>query len=280
MQYNPTPEQVAIYQQARKCARALPPLVADAMAVAQAVQSGPYGLRRAGTGGDFWQFREYQGGESASAIDWKQSARGNKLYVREKERDISQNVNLWIDASLSMNDRSASGLPTKGEAAHILLLGLSYLLLQGGETVSWMDCKGIPLLINERGASGFDRLAAKVLPIAESGCGLPPILAVKKHSHVVFCGDFSAPLEQWKERVSVFVGMGIRGVLLQIASPSEAIGERCAEAWKEHSCRVGQLADEFGWRCLHHSTDENVSATLARLCYVIERGFDHNGLWP
>jgi hypothetical protein len=43
------------------------------------------GRRRSGPGEDFWQYRAYSFGDSAQSIDWRKSARSDRVLVRENE---------------------------------------------------------------------------------------------------------------------------------------------------------------------------------------------------
>ena len=48
-----------------------------------------------GMGENFWQFRPYQTGDTVEGIDWRQSAKGDRLYIRETEWSAAQTVWLW-----------------------------------------------------------------------------------------------------------------------------------------------------------------------------------------
>src|SRR6059058_590992 len=83
-------------------ARRLPSLVASAKELAASVMHGVHGRRRAGTGENFWQFRPFTFGEAAQRIDWRRSARDDRLYVREREWEAAHTIFLWMDLSPSM----------------------------------------------------------------------------------------------------------------------------------------------------------------------------------
>src|SRR5919107_145781 len=80
----------------------MPRLVLEARRVAAALAHGIHGRRRAGVGETFWQFRPFVAGEAAQRVDWRRSARDDRLYVRAREWEASQSVWLWIDRSASM----------------------------------------------------------------------------------------------------------------------------------------------------------------------------------
>ena len=63
--------------------------------------AGSYLTRRLGTGSEFDQLREYQDGDNVRSIDWKSSARSNKLIVRSYREDRNRTIVLLIDTSPS-----------------------------------------------------------------------------------------------------------------------------------------------------------------------------------
>ncbi len=75
----------------------LPPLLVAAERVAATVAQGVHGRRRVGQGDSFWQFRPFLPGDAAASIDWRQSARSDRAFVRETEWEAAQTVCLWRD---------------------------------------------------------------------------------------------------------------------------------------------------------------------------------------
>src|SRR3954466_4878486 len=116
-------------------ARRLPSLVASAKELAASVMHGVHGRRRAGTGENFWQFRPFTFGEAAQRIDWRRSARDDRLYVREREWEAAQNVWLWIDRSASMGYVSSLAQAPKVERALVLGMALADIFVNAGERV-------------------------------------------------------------------------------------------------------------------------------------------------
>ena len=99
----------------------LPPLVVAADRVAATVLQGVHGRRRAGQGDAFWQFRPFLPGDAAGRIDWRQSAKSDRLFIRETEWEAAQTIALWSDASRSMEWAFSPGRPTKRERADLLI---------------------------------------------------------------------------------------------------------------------------------------------------------------
>ena len=136
-----TPAAAELRVRAEQSAAALPPLLVAAERVAATVAQGVHGRRRVGQGETFWQFRQYQPGDAASRIDWRESAKSQRFYIRETEWEAAQSVWLWRDASASMNYTSAEYIagaewPSKRDRAELLLAALASLLVRGGERLN------------------------------------------------------------------------------------------------------------------------------------------------
>src|ERR1700753_262351 len=110
--------------------------------LAASVSLGVHGRRRAGIGESFWQFRRYASPDSSSAIDWRQSAKSQHIFVREREWGAAQAGGFWRDASANMAFKSGS--VSKRARADLLLLALASLLVRGGERVGFIGMDGAP----------------------------------------------------------------------------------------------------------------------------------------
>ena len=140
----------ALRDRAEQAAAVLPPLLVAAERVAVTVAQGVHGRRRVGQGETFWQFRQYQPGDAAGHIDWRESAKSQRLYVRETEWEAAQSIWLWLDASASMGYSSARYLagaewPTKRDRAELLLVALASLLVRGGERLTLLGSGIAPM---------------------------------------------------------------------------------------------------------------------------------------
>src|SRR5512135_2665419 len=111
---------VKLSDTAESLAASLPPLMVRAERLASALTLGMHGRRKAGIGQSFWQYHHYRQGDPSSAIDWRQSAKGQHLYVREREWEAAQSVWFWCDASPGM--QFSSGRVTKAERAKLIAL--------------------------------------------------------------------------------------------------------------------------------------------------------------
>jgi uncharacterized protein (DUF58 family) len=263
----------------------LPPLLVAAERVAATVAQGVHGRRRVGQGDSFWQFRPYRHGDAPGRIDWRQSGKSDRTYVREMEWEAAQTVHLWRDGSASMRWRSGAAVPQKVERADLLLLALASLLLRGGERVRLM------------GHTTRGTLEAIAMELPRVGEGIPPATALPAHSRAVLIGDFLAPLDSMQAMIARLAAIPVRGHLLQVLDPAEAllpysgrvrfrgmegdgetlipqvegIREAYAEALAKQQDGLATMCRAAGWGFGVHRTDAPAGAALLPL-YVALSG--------
>lgn len=224
------PERERAVVGAEQAAAAFPPLLVAAERVAATVAQGVHGRRRTGPGDAFWQFRRYLPGDPVQAVDWRQTAKADRPFVREHEWEAAQTVQLWCAQDAGMNWRSDARLPTKRERAVLLALALAALLLRGGERVGL-------LMPGERPSTGRTALyhLAEILDRegrhteasggAEHGDAAEqhrlPETALPRHASVVLFGDFLSPIDTVATALRGLAGRGARGHLVQILDPAE-----------------------------------------------------------
>ena len=197
----------------------LPPLLVAAERVAATVAQGVHGRRRVGQGDSFWQFRRFLPGDAVNRIDWRQSARSDRAFVRETEWEAAQTVCLWRDGGRSMRWRSRGQAVEKIERAELLLLALAALLLRGGERVSLIGSGQRAV----SGRAGLERLAEHLSELGEGDDGLPPESVLPRHGQVVLLSDFLAPLPRVQAVVGRMSAVPVTGHLVQILDPAEAL---------------------------------------------------------
>ena len=206
----------------------LPPLLIAAERIAATVIQGVHGRRRVGSGDVFWQHRPYYPGDELKRLDWRQSAKSDKIYLRQMEWSAAQTVYLWCDLSPSMDYASKKDLPTKAERSLVLLLALSSVLSRAGERVALI---GDP----EPAISGravAERLADRLqhrTQVAQSKAAsekdgersLPPPVLLPAHAHAVMISDFLSPVDEFRALIERFAARDVRGHLLQVLDPAE-----------------------------------------------------------
>ncbi len=196
----------------------LPPLLVAAERVAATVAQGVHGRRRVGQGDSFWQFRPFLPGDAVTRIDWRQSARSDRHFVRETEWEAAQTVCLWRDGSASMRWRSRGATVDKIERAELLTLALASLLLRGGERVRLIGSGSR----SAAGRAGLDRIADEMGHLPEGG-GLPPEVDLPRHARVVLVGDMLSPLAEIQASVGRMAGTPASGHIVQVLDPAEAM---------------------------------------------------------
>jgi len=192
----------------------LPALLVAAQRVAETVSPGAHGRRRVGQGESFWQFRPYEMGDTIERIDWRQSAKGDRLYIRETEWAAAQSVYLWRDSGPGMAYRSAKSLPTKQERSELLLLALGALLARGGERIA--------LLGGGRAPSAGKGALNTVLSGLERDTPLSAVnQAVPRHATLILLSDFLDPVEAIATALQRIAASGVAVELVQVLDPAE-----------------------------------------------------------
>ena len=275
-------------------ARRLPALVVAARDVAATVMHGVHGRRRAGVGETFWQFRPFVWGESTTRIDWRRSARDDRVYVREREWEAAHTVWIWMDRSPSMAFVSSLAMQPKLDRAVTLGLATADLLVRGGERV------GIPGLTRALATRDIiERFAEAMILDERAGGGareLPPADALAPRTLAILIGVFLSPPVEIARTIHGMAARGAMGHLLMIADPVEEtfpfdghtefldvdssarlrVGE--ARSFRAeyiarlaaHRDAVRQACRSRGWTFALHRTDRPASRALLDLRSRIE----------
>lgn len=264
----------------------LPPLLVAAERVATTVLQGVHGRRRVGQGETFWQYRRYGPGDSASRIDWRQSARSRHVYIRETEWEAAQTVWLWSDSSLSMQYRSSADLPLKADRARLLLLALAVMLMRGGERFTFLG-SGVPPSTGRAALYKFTDLALDETP----GPGLPVSENLPRDAQVVLIGDFLETVPQVREAVMRLAAQGVNGQIVHLLDPAEEdlpfdgrVRFQGVESEQEmlvnrveairshylgriggHCAAVREIGQAAGWGVIGHRTDHPPESCLLAL---------------
>jgi uncharacterized protein (DUF58 family) len=287
-----------LQHRAEQVAGRLPPLLVAAERVAATIAQGVHGRRRVGQGETFWQFRQYEPGDSAQRIDWRESAKSERLFVRETEWEAAQSVWLWRDASPSMDYASDPAFGTKRARAELLLVALAALLVRGGERIALLE-GGLPP------ASGRVALNRLALLVERGGGGggtggngaesLPAFDTLPRHGQLVLFGDFLSPLPEIHRALGRFAGLGVHGHVVQILDPAEetlpfegrirfegmeeddtmlisrveTVRDQYVERLAAHRDGLAAIARGFGWSFATHRTDRPPHTALLALYAVL-----------
>jgi uncharacterized protein (DUF58 family) len=264
----------------------LPGVLLDAKRLA-ASAPGVHGRRRAGQGEAFWQYRDHRAEDGARLVDWRRSARGDRYFVREREREAAQTAWFWIDPDAGFNWSSHPARTTKLRRAQTMALALATLLSRGGERVGQLG------VAPRSGPRAVDRLALDFLA-PQKDADAPP------RSCIIFLSDFYATVETWRARLSAAADAGASGALVMVADPAEeefpfrgrtlflepggrrsetligrpeSVRDVYAERLETHRRAVRTLGGEYGFPALLHRTDHGAAPALALLIALVSERF-------
>ncbi|NHN85532.1 DUF58 domain-containing protein [Acetobacter musti] len=284
---------------AAQLAARLPALVVHAERIAATIAAGQHGRRRAGPGETFWQYRPAQPGEPVTRIDWRQSARSHRAYVRETEAEVAQTVYLWCDLSPSMawSSQERPGLPQKRDQAILLLLALATLLENGGERVRLLTAEGPATLPSGAGRIAM-RLALSLNTLAEQipTQTLPSAAMLPRYAKLVIAGDFLGPEDELAWFLRHLTARPVPAQMLQIVDPAERdlpyagrirftgteegepavilprvedLRRDYGSIFTERQRRLRTLADAGGHTLLTHFTDQPPAAAMLALSSAV-----------
>ncbi len=285
---------------AERLASAFPPLLVEAERVAHNIAQGLHGRRRAGSGEAFWQFRRYRPGDMASTIDWRKSARSDRLYIRENEWEAANTLWLWVNPSDGMEFQSHLSQTTKRERAIILALALGSLLVSGGERIGAFGSDVPPSSYR----TALRRIASHFVTPPESdedAASLPPSITLRRFSNIALFGDFLEPIDEIGDRLAAIGSQDVRGHLVQVLDPAEEtlpyVGRKefkeMAGALKltigrtenlrsdyqkriaAHRVELRELARRLGWTLTVHHTDHPPQTALLALYGLLSGHMTH-----
>ena len=274
-----------LQQQAGTLAASLPPLLAEAGRLASSVSLGVHGRRKWGVGDSFWQFRRYTPEDTVSAIDWRQSAKSQHLFVRQREWEAAQSVWFWRDSSATMRFKSNFAKVAKADRAAVLAIALGSLLVRGGERIAVLGQNRPP----SSGRLALHAIVQELLQVSEHI--LPPNVPVIRDSQIVWLSDFLFPSEGMEAVLRRFADAHASGHLVHIIDPAEedfpfegrtrfeslagaetemfgraeAVRPAYRERFRAHAEGVVTLARRFGWTYLAHRTDKRAEIALIAL---------------
>lgn len=288
-----TPTPLHLRARAQDEAARFPALLARAEHLAGTVLLGDHGRRRAGLGDAFWQYRPMRAGDSFRQIDWRRSARGDDTFVREREWQIAQSVQLWVDDGASMRFASDKTLPEKADRAALIALACAVMLVRGGERVGLTGHDLPP----RRGEAQILRLAQALCTPGADDYAPPDHRGLIPQARALFVSDFLGPIDAVETALTKAADRGLRGAIVQILDPAEesfpfsgrtlfqSIGgslshetlkaselrEKYQQRLAERKARLTDLARLTGWQFLCHHTEQSAQSALLWLYRALDR---------
>lgn len=269
----------------------LPGLILSAERLSRLVAPGAHGMRRAGSGEDFWQYRAAEAGESARNIDWRRSARSDVQFVRDREAQTAQSVGIWVSRGQGMEYSGDPERMPKGQRSQLLALALSMVLLRGGEKVGLL---GRPARTGRRQVDRMAEALSGLIPV-DGDDDAPSPGSLRTNQRLVIISDFLTDTEWVGAVLARAAALGVRGVLLQVLDPDEeefpwsgAVEFLSVSGMMRHDSRdAGGLRDAYlarlaerrdwltaqaqgaGWYFGHHRTDNPPAHALSWLYQVL-----------
>jgi uncharacterized protein (DUF58 family) len=276
--------------QAETASAHLPALMLSAERLAAMIAPGAHGLRRAGPGEDFWQYRPASIGDSSRNIDWRRSARSDTQFVRDQEAQTAQTAQIWLSCHAGMEFTGGDDRPTKAAMGRVLSLALAMLLLRGGENVGMLGAS------IGRGRLQADRIASTLcMPDADAAF---PEHDLRPNRRVIVIADFLSDPSWVQSFLTRAAAVGVSGILIQLLDPDEenfpfqgAVEFRDrANSERHHSRDAGglraqylqrlaerrdllrQQARQAGWQFDHYLTSQDPAYVLGRIWTVLGFG--------
>lgn len=195
----------------------LPDLQLRAEKAAQSILSADHNQRKTGSGEKFWQYREYVAGDRPQDIDWRQSAKGDRIFIRQKEWQTTQTALFWCQNNEAMQYRGNAATPTKAEDAITISLALAHMMTRAGEQIALLDGR-LHAGRSEKSRNKFGetlcRPNRKALPNAN-------IHDLPKHSSAFLVGDFLSNIKDIERALKPLHGYVTNAILIQVLDPTE-----------------------------------------------------------
>jgi uncharacterized protein (DUF58 family) len=262
---------------------ALPAIMMDARRAASSIVMGEHGKRRAGLGDAFWQHREWTNGESIRQVDWRRSARSDKLFVRERERQVPALLQVWCDNRVGMEWTSDVQIPTKAQRGLVMGLALAIATRAGGERVCALGL-GTPLsnelafarLLTQAGKEVPRQFQAGQVLLMSDGLESAEIWtqrakqigAARAQLIVVLIADRAEQDFPYQGRIA-FSATAVDAPL--IIGRAQAAQAEYVAAYRQHLNEVQQAIVRCGGQVFTHNTTEPAVPTLLRLAAALDR---------
>ncbi|MGN7438155.1 MAG: DUF58 domain-containing protein [Alcanivorax sp.] len=272
----------------------LPALMIKSETLADNIIHGEHARKKSGTGEKFWQYREYDASDRPQDIDWRQSAKGDQVFIKQKEWQITRKVFLWCAGGPSMSFASNETAYSKQECAQILSLSLALLLKKAKEQIG---------IYGEERTGRSEETMAKIteflfqrsaidetLPDTES-------LSMPRHAFFIGAGDFLRPIEEIERSFIALSKQTQSALIIQVLDPTEidlsyngrirfkapngdkeiinhvaSVRQAYQERIIEHIETVRNLAESYQWHYVFHRTDNDIEVTLRQIWQILSMG--------
>ncbi len=240
--------------------------------------------RKAGSGEAFWQFREYQPGDMPREIDWRQSAKTDRVYIRQKELHTAQTCLFWNKQNADMDFCSDKTLPSKRLASAVLSLALALVHSRSGETIAYAGLQRAGH--SERTLQHFEQLLMQ-----NAAAALPASVEIQRNATFYGFSDFLETPEEKETALAPIAERTHNGWLVHILDPAEfnlpyegrilfkdmhgqneTIISNASDIKNEYNQRIlnhieqiQKLCARWGWKYILHRTDMTYKYTAMKI---------------
>ena len=239
--------------------------------------------KKRGSGEEFWDYKNYNFGDSIRNIDWKKSAKQGNFLIKYNEVENSKRIWIWKDSSVSMNYKFYKNTESKIERATILSIILLDIFLRSGEKVGIVGSKiGI-----KNGTESFLDLSSAIL---NDKCDMSD-KRIKKGDFVIFISDFIDKINITRKKLISLSNNTYKALLIQILDPSELSfpfegrkqfydpksgihkllnrSEKMRLIFqhkvKQHNDELEKICKKLGWKFIRNITNESYNSIMNRI---------------
>ncbi len=238
-------------------ARALAALRIEVQRSVEGLLGGPHASRLHGASAVFAEHHAYRPGDEPRWIDWRATARADRVVVRRFEQESRLRADLLLDVSASMHFSGCAaegGAPSKAWHAAVLLGALGWLLRQQGDAIgggTFAEVPG-PRLPARQHPEAWDRLteafvealargtsmAAGEASSSASGASADPAVPGPASDAAAALGE---ALETHRERGLIVLASDLLLPLEALGGALRAAGQLGHEVWVLHVLHPDEL---------------------------------------
>ncbi len=276
-------------QEADKYVASLPALIIEAEKISNDILHGVHNKKANGAGEKFWQFREYRQGDPLKYIDWRQSAKSDTIFVKQKEWQNSQKNYIWCASGQTMNFSSQKKLYTKQATAQIIATCFALLLKEAEEQIGiFGDIK------TGNSDEKIQKISDILLKKSNTEDTLPDInkFSFPYKSSIVAIGDFLSPINDIKVSFANLASSNLQNaIIIQIIDPAEIelpykgrikfinntgnlnndeiiidnvenIRSEYQKRINSHIRQIKQICQDYNWCYALHKTNDDITKTI------------------
>lgn len=256
---------------AQEAAAAVQDLILHAENAAFSLRAGRHARKKTGSGENFWQFRSYAPSDSVSRIDWRQSAKTDQPFIREKEWQAAHIIRFLYARDAGMDYASSSSLFSKHDSAAILALALGLIYLRDGNDIG--------LGHDPRKGRSRDVIDFMAAHLGEAPERFFEHLKAEKNAFLIHIGDFLHPLDFIQRRLEAAAAFSRHGLVLQILDPAEIdfpFSEQCLfvspdGSLSHHIADPAAVARDYSARLQTHLSALRALCARYGFTYVLHR---------